>query len=223
MPSVTSLKTTFQSQIAPGDDSEFLRILTEADIRLLEHGRWRWTRTKVVLTPVDGIITLPATYAAILGAQVGDYPSDIRAEEYEFAPDGIGDVQVGEGSTRLIDQGLNGDGLRTYKVSGYISDGTTITALVHYAPVTLTDPDIPDLDVPADAVENTRCPDVAALKLMCLGIIFEEAHDMAASRQYVSTALATLDNKEKTQRGNARQSMNIRPYGPGISKIRNLR
>ena len=71
--------------------------------------------------------------------------------------------------------------------------------------------------------DQTVCPDVAALKLMMLGIIFEEANDMDASSRYVATALRTLDNKEKTQRGGARQQFNVRPMGQGIRSIPSFR
>lgn len=221
--SVAFLKDKLQAQIAPGNDVEFLRLLSEADMRLLEFGKWRWTRTRIVLTPVDGFVTLPADYASILGAQIGDYASEIRAEEYEFAAGGVGDVPIGKGNYRLIDQGLNGDGLRHYKVTGQLGENDTLTLLVHFAPATLYDPDIPDSDLPADAVTITRCPDLAALKNAMLGIMFEEAHDLGQSSHHFAVALKTLDNKERTQRGSARQTLNFRPNGVGVRSIRSFR
>jgi len=223
MPSVTFLKEKLQAQIAPGNDVEFLRILTEADMRLLEYGRWRWTRTIDTFTPVDGIITLPHKYSSILGARVGKAAVDIRAEEFEFVPGGIGEVDLGVGSSRLIDQGINEEGFREYKVTGFIDEGEVITAMVMYAPVTLYDPEVVDSSVPDDAVTQTLCPDATALKLVMLGIIYEEASDLGNARSYISDALRGLDNKEQNQRGNAHQSINIRPRGIGVSKIRSFR
>lgn len=223
MPTVTFLKEKLQAQIAPSNDVEFLRILTEADMRLLEYGRWRWTRTIITASPVDGIFTLPAAYSSVLGARIGKDPIDIRAEEFEFVPGGVGEVDLGVGSSRLIDQGLDGDGLRYYKVTGHLDDTDVITAMVMYAPVTLYDPDIADSSLPDDATVNTLCPDVTALKLMMLGIIYEEASDLGNARSFISDALRGLDNKEQNQRGNARQSVNIRPIGVGISRIRSFR
>lgn len=223
MPSVTFLKEKLQAQIAPGDDYQFLRLLTEADMRLLEFGRWRWTRVSTTLDHVDGIITLPTRYSSILGARVGKYPIDIRAEEFEFVPGGAGEVDLGVGSSRLIDQGLNDDGERQYKVTGSLEDTDIITAMVMYAPVTLYDPDIVDSSLPDDAVTQTLCPDVTALKLMMLGIIYEEASDLGNARSYISDALKGLDNKEQNQRGNARQQVNIRARGVGVSRIRSFR
>ena len=89
MPTVTSLKASLQAQIAPGNDDEFLRLLSEADMRLLEFVKFRWTRTRVTLTPVDGYVELPAEYASILGAQVGGAAVDIHDETFEFAPEGV--------------------------------------------------------------------------------------------------------------------------------------
>lgn len=223
MPSVTFLKEKLQAQIAPGNDYEFLRLLTEADMRLLEFGRWRWTRHSTTLSHTDGIITLPATYSSILGARVGREPVDIRAEEFEFVPGGAGEVDLGVGSSRLIDQGVNGDGERQYKVTGSLEDTDIITAMVMYAPVTLYDPDIADSSLPDDAVTLTLCPDATALKLMMLGIIYEEASDLGNARSYISDALRGLDNKEQNQRGNARQQVNIRARGVGVSRIRSFR
>lgn len=235
MPTVTALKTLFQAQIAPGDDEEFLRILTEADLRLTEFGRWGWTRTKVTLTPVDGIITLPTTYASILGARVGKGPVDVFDQDYEFCPGGPGEIDLGHGHSKLIDQGMNdvvvssaGDPevvepRRQYKVTGYLADDDVVTALLHYAPVTLMDPDIADSMVPDDATVNTRCPDSTALKLMMLGILMEEAHDHGGARSFISDALKGLDNKEQAQRGGAQRTIQARPMGRNVRRIRGWR
>lgn len=223
MPTVTFLKEKLQDRIAPGNDYEFLRLLTEADMRLLEYGRWRWTRKPITLTPVDGIITLPAAYSSILGARVDKFPVDIRAEEFEYVPGGVGEVELGVGSSRLIDQGLNEDGLRHYKVSGHLDNDDVVSALVMYAPVTLYDPDIPDSSLPEDATLNTLCPDMTALKLTMLGIILEEALDVGNARSFMADALKSLDNKEQNQRGNARQQVNIRARGVGVSRVRSWR
>lgn len=223
MPSVTFLKEKLQAQIAPSNDVEFLRILTEADMRLLEYGRWRWTRTCITLTPTDGVITLPTAYSSILGARIGKAPVDIRAEEFEFVPGGVGEVDLGVGSSRLIDQGLNVSGEREYKVTGHLDGTDVITAMVMYAPATLYDPDIADSGVPEDAVTITLCPDAAALKLVMLGILMEEALDLANARSYFSDALRGLDNKEQNQRGNAHQQVNVRSRGVGVSRIRSFR
>lgn len=225
MPTVTSLKTMFQTQIAPGNDEEFLRILQEADIRLLSTSKWRWTRGRVTLTPEDGFITLPSQWSAILGAQVDGYPVDIRDEQFEFSPDGPGEVPVGGTETvRLIDQGLNEDGERHYKVVGTLQNDTSIVALCHYAPVTLYDPTMDDSELPGDDVSTiTRCPDASALKQYMLGIIYEEASDPGLASYYMNKAQKTLNDLEKTQRGGSRQTFNLRPNGPGISRIRSLR
>jgi hypothetical protein len=223
MPSVTFLKTKLQDRIAPSDDLGFLRLLTEADMRLLEYGRWRWTRRDITLTPEDGIVTLPAAYSSILGARVDKLPVDIRAEEFEYVPGGVGEVELGVGSSRLIDQGVNEDGLRQYKVTGHLDETDIITAMVMYAPVTLYDPDYPDSTLPEDATTNTLCPDVTALKLMMFGIIYEEASDLGNARSYISDAIKSLDNKEQNQRGNARQAVNVRARGVGVSRVRSWR
>ena len=229
MLTVPFLKANLQAQIAPNDDQNFLRLLQEADSRLLEAGKWRWCRTRTQLTPTDGYIVLPSTFAAILGAQVGNddvghFASDIRDEAFEFAPGGVGDVKVDGGPiTLLIDQGLNDDGLRFYKITGHLVDDVAVNCLVHYAPAYLYDPDMDESDLPVDATTTTRCPNMAALKLMMFGIIFEESNDLGNSRQYVSTAMKRLDDLEKTQRGSSRQMVNTRANGVGQRRIRSYR
>lgn len=223
MPTVTALKNLFQEQIASGDDDSFLRILTEADMRLLEFGRWRWTRRSDTLTPVAGFITLPTTYASVLGARVDKCPVDIHDEDYEFTPGGRGEIELGSGYARLIDQGMNEDGLRSYKVTGHLDADDVVTALMHYAPVTLMDPDIVDSSLPDDATVNTRCPDATALKLMMLGILMEEAHDHGGARSYIADALRGLDNKEQSQRGNAQRTIQSRPMGRNVRGLRGWR
>ena len=138
MSSVDALKLRFQSQIAPGDDAEFLRLLTEADLRIMEFGKWRWSRGRVDLTPASGIVTLPIDYAAILAARVDDLPVEVEDEEYEFTPEGPGLIEVtGGANLRLIDQGLDGSDLRTYKVVGEDDDDAyTIHTLSTFAPFT---------------------------------------------------------------------------------------
>ena len=138
-------------------------------------------------------------------------------------PGGVGEVELGVGSSRLIDQGVNDDGERQYKVTGHLVDTDIISAIVMYAPVTLTDPDIPDSSLPDDATTNTLCPSVTSLKLMMLAIIYEEASDLGNARSYTSDALKGLDNKEQNQRGNAHQQVNVRARGVGVSKIRSYR
>lgn len=227
MPTIASIKQQCIDRIAPGNDVEFLRLLQEADMRLLEFGKFRWSRARVTLTIVDGYIHLPAEYASILGAHIAGHPTDIHEEHYEFTPGGPGEIDVeGGASLRLIDQGIDDNtGLRYYKVAGQPQEGAAIVALCHKAPKMLWDSDLEGLcdEIPEGSSDTTVCPDAAALKLMMFGIIFEEANDMGASSQYVAAALRGLENKEKTARGGARQMVNLRPNGPGIRRISSFR
>jgi len=219
---VLQLKTLYRDQIAPGNNEEFLRLLQEAEIRLLETGKWSWCKARDSLTSVNGIITLDSAYAAIIGAQVTGHPTSIRVEDFEFYPDGEGEIEVEGGPLRLIDQGLDGSEQRTYKLAGAEADDT-ITAILHKAPATLYDPDIADSDVPVDATVNLTCPDSGALKLCMLAILFEEAHDLTSSRDYMATCYARLNDREKTRRGNAQAVPNLRPQGRGVRNIRSFR
>jgi len=224
MPSIAYLKDQFQAMIAPGNDQEFLRIVNEADQRLLESGRWWWCKARSELTAVDGYVYLPSDYASILGFQFNGHPIDIRSEEYEFMPDGVGNLPMSCGGSALIDAGLDEvTGQRHYKVGGGINDRTVLYALLLYAPVLLYDPAIPPVPLPPDAVSVTRCPHVAALKLMCFAINYEENHDIDAATGYAQRAAAVLEDNAQNVRGAAKPTLIVRPYGPGVSKIRNIR
>ena len=217
---VSALKAAYQAQIAPGNDAEFLRILQEAEIRLCEMTPFRWTKLRVTLVPVDGIVSLPATCASIIGAQVNGWARNIWDETFEFSPDGPGEVPVsGGGASVLIDQGLDDTGARTYKVTGTLADDVSIIALCHKAPAILYDSDLEDDNLPAGATDTLTCPDTAAHKHIMLGIVMEEANEVEQSSKYFSIALKNLHKRESTFRGSARSPFNIRPNGPGIPGI----
>ena len=211
MPTVSDCSDAFQAQVAPGDDAEFLRILQEADTRLLEMGRWQWCKTVATLTDTDGIITLASDYASILGLQINNWPTDIHSQEWEFTPDGIGNIEVGEGGTLLIDQGLV-SGSRTYKVTGYLDPTWALNALLLYAPKALT------LDS-----DTTRCDNLYALKLASIAVSMEENNSMADASNYFQRAVDILENRGQNQRGSARQTMSMSPAGRGVSGIRSFR
>lgn len=226
MLSFTTIKDRLQAQIAPNNDVEFARLLQEADDRLLEFGRWNWTRKKLILTPIDNFVYLPEGYVSIYAARVGIHARDIHAEEFEFIADGVGEVPVnGTGDGRLIDQGfvtqvfdVEEETRRAYKVYGTLQDNIEVTVLARFAPANIVD----CTDTPEDEI-YTRCPDLAALKLAMLSIIYEEANEIEKSSQYMATALRTLDNKERSFRAGAKQTLKVSPFGNGVRGIRNLR
>ena len=194
-------------------------------MRLLEFGRWKWTRGRVDLTPASGIVTLPLNFASILAARSDELPIGIEEEEYEFNPNGPGEIKVDGGRlVRLIDQGLDGTDQRIYKVVGESTDDDyTIHTLAMYSPFTLYyTVNLPGSPTVVES-DQTRVPTAGALKLMMLGIIFEEAHDLGASSHYVATALKNLDNQGQNKRGGARTRVSVNPYGPGVKKIHNYR
>ena len=229
------MKGLYLDLLTPGDPERFLKLLVEADLSLMESGRFRWCKGRVTLTPVDGIITLPETYASILGVQVDKRAHIIHDEEYEFTPDGVGDIDVGDlggGAVKLIDQGLTDDGLRHYKVTGQLPDGVLVHCLCHFAPVALFDEDMgyptgePDTNndgIPDGMTDTTRCPLGSALKLAMQGTLYADSSDINTSRSYFATALKKLDDYERGLRGGAKQIMSIRPNGPGIRRIRQHR
>lgn len=242
MLTVQSIKQSLHDDF-PLEDDKFLRLLQQADDRLLELGRWEWTRQRINLTVTldsvtqQNVVTLAPEYTAIIGIQLDESGGDIRAEEFEFAVGGVGNVQSADGNIELIDQGFQDvtDGntterRRVYKATGGVEVGTVIVALVHYAPALLYDPDMidetdtgTDNDTPADATDITRCQSLAALKLCMFGIIFENQGDNGRARAFMADSHHVLDNKQHTHQGGARQIPNLRANGPHISRVRSFR
>ena len=110
MPTAASiLKTRYQALVAPGNDAEFFRLLTEADERLLFAGRWHWAREPLSLSVVDGVVTLPDTYHSIVGARINGHAVGVNWQESEWFEGGPGEfIPVDGAAAFLVDQGLAG-------------------------------------------------------------------------------------------------------------------
>jgi hypothetical protein len=194
--SVPDIKTRYQAQIAPGDDEEFYRILSEAEERLLEMGKWHWTRGKVVMTVVDGIVELPEAYSAIVGCRLDDVPRGVRWEESEYYEKGTGEIPIEGCRHRIVDQGLI-EGVRTYKVTG--QDIETVYALCRFATSTFY---IEGSDTPPTEI---RCPSLPAIKLMMLSIVYEEANNLEKAMEYEMAARKKLKENDDAYRGIAKE------------------
>lgn len=207
---VHQLLTKYGDLVAPGNEQEFVRLLLEADERLLAAGRWHWTREPATLTPDDdGIVTLPSQYESIVGCRLGDVPQGVVWQEAEYLEGGPGEIAIDGCSARLVDQGWadstsdndtpdeESDDVttrtRTYKVTD--SSITEVSALCRFAAKTQFDSDY----------DNTICPVSAALKLMMLSIAHEEAVNTEKSVEYKTLALNSIQEHEKAYRGLANE------------------
>jgi hypothetical protein len=190
--SIPDVKTRYQAQIAPGDDAEFYRILSEADERLIEFGKWHWTREKVEMTVVDGFVELPAGYNAIVGCRLDDAPKGVRWEESEFYEEGVGSIPIEGCRHRIIDQGLI-EGVRTYKVTG--ENVEKVYALCRFSSNGAYD----------EESDETRCPSMAAIKLMMLSIVYEEANNLEKAMDYEMAARKKLKEHDDAYRGIAKE------------------
>jgi hypothetical protein len=236
MLTVSSIKADLHDDF-PVDDAKFLRLLQQADTRLLELGRWRWTRDRITLTITtdandDLIVTLSPEYVSILAVQLDGSGGDIRDEDFEFVVGGVGYVQSADGAVQLIDNGYldvtdgnTTERRRVYKVTGGANAvGDALVALAQFAPVVLYDPDLlddtdsgSDNDTPTDGTDVTRCQSLAALKLCMFGITYENSGDAGRARAFMADAHHVLDNKQTAHRGGARQQATTRQ--PGISSV----
>lgn len=190
--SIPDVKTRYQAQIAPGDDDEFYRILAEADERLIEMGKWHWTREKVEMAVADGIVELPEGYNAIVGCRLNDMPRGVRWEESEYYEKGEGELPIEGCKHRIVDQGLI-EGVRTYKVTG--ENITTVYALCRLSSNGTYDEDS----------ETTLCPSMAAIKLMMLSIVYEEANNLEKATDYEMAARKKLKEHDDSYRGIAKE------------------
>lgn len=195
------LKDRIQNQVARDDEEEFYRLLTEADERLLNMGRWRWTRAAIVLVPDElRMITLPAEYGSIVGCRLSGVARGVAWQELEYMEGGPGLISIEGCDGRLIDQGTAMEPtdddvdieVRRYKVAD--TDASEVHVLARYAPRWI-----------ADECNELLCPSVAAVKQMVLSIIHEEAGDTKLSMEYQQKARLTLDEQEEAYRGTAKQ------------------
>jgi hypothetical protein len=217
--SVIAIRDRYMDLVAK-DETQFFRLLNEAEARLLETAMWNWTKVRAELTVVDGHVYLdPAVYASLLGIVLDDGARIIRPQETEFTP-GTSDVatagEVGYG--HLIDCGivlvdLGGPApvpRKKYKIAGSVSD-TTVDCLLHlsHTPLTLF-------------TEYLLCPSARAIKLAMQAVVYEEADDVERAEAFWSKAYSALSEQEKTQRGNSRGSITMQFFGEGIAPIGNI-
>lgn len=100
------LESRLLSQIAPGNPEEFYRLLTEADERLLNSGKWRWTRERVVLPVDNGIVRLPDGYESIVAARLNGIGKNVGWEEREYLEDESSCMCIQGCSAQIQDKGL---------------------------------------------------------------------------------------------------------------------
>ncbi len=190
---VSELKTRLQSQIAPGNDTEFYRIASEAYERLIESGKWHWTRERQTLAVTDGIVELPGGYRSIVACRLNEIPKNIKWEESEFYDEGQGEIPIDGCKYLIVDQGLV-EGVRTYKITS--TEITNVYALLKIKPILLDDED-EDLEI--------ACPSISAMKSMMLAIIYEEANELNKSMEFEMMAKKKLKEYEDSYRGIARE------------------
>lgn len=188
-----TLKNRYQDQIAPGDDASFFRILTEADERLLESGKWFWTRDKLEFTPDgDQLVFLDPAYSAIVACRLDNLPRGVRWEESEYYEEGTGEIPITGCQSKIVDQGLVA-GVRTYKVAD--ENVETVFTLCKLAPIPLID----------DDADEVLCPSIVALKMMMLAIIYEEANDLTRSMEFELSARKKAKENDDSYRGLAKE------------------
>lgn len=188
-----NLTTGLLSRISPGNTAKFYQMLTEADERLLNMGRWVWTRAVLTLPVVDGFVTLPAGYKSISGCRVGSVATGVLWQDIEYLEGGPGEINVeGCHGAQLLDQGLDDDGARIYKATA--TSMTEVTILARYDSVVITGP----AGIP-------RCQNFAAIKQAMMAIVYEDRNDAERSQGYLSIAKKTLDDQELAYRGGAKK------------------
>lgn len=215
---VLDLEHGLIDKLAPGNPVEFLRLLNEADERLLESGKWSWTRAPLELIPqtyTEGSETLsrvllPDGYRSIVGARIGGVATGVRWQEITFLEDGPELVRIEGCSSELHDQGeidVGGSVVRSYRVFG--DSVTLVTVLARLKHLTLT-----------SVQQSPRCQSFTALKQAIYAIIYEEANDIDRSVGYLQLANATLNRQEDAYRGSARKIFNTGMFKPVRRRMR---
>lgn len=194
-------------ELAPGDTEKFYRLLTEAEEKLLEAGRWSWVRSPQVITTIDGILTLPPEFESIVGARIGCGATSVFWQEIEYLEQSP--CMCVQGCTsQLIDRGMVNN-LRTYQLTRYEdtpqnpSQEVTLSLLLRYAPVEYSRPS-----------QDMLCQSLPALKQAMYAVNYENQNDLERSNGYTSMAIATLDRQESAYRGTAKKIFQPSLFGP---------
>lgn len=187
-------------RLAPGNTEKFYLLLTEADEKLLEAGKWAWTRGPLDLIPVNGVVTLPPEYTSIVGCRIGSMAAGVLWQEIEYLEGGPGVIPVEGCSGQLLDQGTNA-GSRVYKCVGAQPD--VVVVLARYAPVNITKPE----DIP-------RCQSFSAIKNTMMSLVYEETNELERAMGYFNLAMNTLNSQETAYRGSAKKVFDPKIYGP---------
>ena len=195
------VESRVMQDLAPGDTERFYRLLTEAEEKLLEAGRWAWTRVPYETTTVNGLIVLPAQYRAIVGVRLGCGAASVLWQEIDYIPEAPC-VCIRGCKNELIDRGIV-DGFRTYELTRENDVEVDVSLLVRYEPVAYSLPS-----------QNMLCPSLSALKQAMYAINYENQNDLERSSGYMSMAIGTLDRQESAYRGTAKKIFQPSMFGP---------
>jgi hypothetical protein len=195
-----ALETRLLDEITDGDSDRFRELLSEVDERLLEMGKWQWTRGPIDLTPVDGIVELPEGYSSIVGCKIGSMAAGVLWQEIEYLEGGPGIIPVEGINGQLLDLGLI-EGVRTYRCTG--SNPEEIVVLARFAPLPIVEND-----------DSPRCQSFSAIKQGLMALVAESVNDLERSRMLMKMAIETLDFQEQSYRGSARKIFDPKIYGP---------
>lgn len=195
-----TLESRLMPEVAPGDPERFYEILSEADERLLDAGKWQWTRAPLDLVPVDGIVTLPEGYASIVGCKIGSMAAGVLWQEIEYLDGGPGAIPIEGLNGQLLDLGVI-EGQRQYRCTGSAPEAIVVLARYAHIPVTALD-------------DSPRCQSFPALKQAMLAVNAENNQDLERSVAFMRLAVQTLDLQEAAHRGAARKVFDPKIYGP---------
>ena len=209
---VSIIQARYANLVSPGDEGTFMRLLNEAEERLMASSKWYWTKAEVDLTVTDRTVYLdPDLYSALLGVLVDGTGRVIRPREIEFAPDQgfrhSGDEQTGF----LIDDGIvmvDDVRQRKYRIVDDVADDDTVTGLVLLAHQELTSYE-----------DLTACPSARALKMAMYAVNYEEVNDLERAQACWSQAYAALDEDETAKRGGVRGNLPAQPFGEGVPSV----
>jgi len=126
-------------------------------------------------------------------------PRNVRWQESEYYTEGKGELPIEGCQARIVDKGMISD-IRTYQITD--PEIETVTTLCKFSRLA---------DI-GSGEDEALCPDMPALKLMMLSIIYEEANETIKSTEYESLAMKKLEEAEDAYRGIAREIFTASQY-----------
>lgn len=190
--------------------AELERVVSMAEMRLMERGLWKGTLKTVSATITGGDVLFPRDVEAVLAADICGNPTDIRSIFFEFQQNGPGHCTDCQG--RFVDMGEvyfpeTGSKRRKYKYRGSTTHNVSLTAVckIRWEQKESCDPMV---------LKNFE-----AIRLMSQSIINEKGEHWQEAQASAADAVAVLEKELQEYLSGIRHEQNYDTAGFGFEGL----